>query len=462
VLPRLKHTQHSRQSTWRERFTLLADATQHDSNAIHPPAVLAWSIWALASALYAVGFFQRTAPAVMTAELMSGFGITAAALGNLASCYFYAYVVMLIPTGLLTAVYGPRKLLTISALSTGAGLTIYATASSFVIACIGLAIVGGAGAMAMVLALELAGRWLPGRRFAVASALTVVAGVMGAMLAGYPLRLTLAAVGWRTVMLGFGIFAATLAAAIWFVARDDPSEKGYLNYSPTPASRKKASGRSTLAGLGQVFAYRNTWLMLLIPGGITAALLSFSGLWGVPYLRARFGLAPEQAALICSLLLVSFAVGGPVIGLISDRLGRRRLPYVTCVVTAAFGWLTIVLPASLPLPAVITLLVATGFCTGGGVLSYAVGRDTVPPELSGAVTGVVITGIMIGPSIIQPVTGVLLDMNWAGAREAGIRLYGVDTFRSAFLPMLGWTSGAALLVPLVKETFRGERRGGSR
>jgi MFS family permease len=132
---------------------------------------------------------------------------------------------------------------------------------------------------------------------------------------------------------------------------------------------------------------------------------------------------------------------------------------MTGVIIAAIGWLAIVLLPSLPLAAIIALLVMTGFCTGSGVLSYAVGRETAPPELSGTITGVVITGIMIGPAIIQPITGLLLDMNWAGATEAGIRLYDVDAFRTAFLPMLGWTSGAAQLIPWMKETFCGERRG---
>ena len=74
-------------------------------------------------------------------------------------------------------------------------------------------------------------------------------------------------------------------------------------------------------------------------------------------------------------------------------------------------------------------------------------------------TGVVITGIMIGPAILQPITGMLLDLNWAGTTEAGVRIYDVAAVNTAFLPTVGWTIGAALLVPWLKETYRGEQRG---
>ena len=59
-----------------------------------------------------MGFFQRVAPAVMTAELMQDFSISAAALGNLSAFYFYSYVAMQIPTGILADTWGPRRLLT--------------------------------------------------------------------------------------------------------------------------------------------------------------------------------------------------------------------------------------------------------------------------------------------------------------------------------------------------------------
>ncbi|HET7731267.1 MAG TPA: MFS transporter, partial [Usitatibacter sp.] len=58
-------------------------------------------MWGLAATLYLIAFYQRVAPAVITKELSAAFGLSAASLGNLSAFYFYGYVAVQIPTGLL-------------------------------------------------------------------------------------------------------------------------------------------------------------------------------------------------------------------------------------------------------------------------------------------------------------------------------------------------------------------------
>ena len=82
-----------------------------------PPAWLAWSVWGVAALFYLSGFYQRVSPAVMTSELMSSFGIGAKDLGNLSAFYFYTYVAMQIPTGVLVDSWGARKLLIAGSIS---------------------------------------------------------------------------------------------------------------------------------------------------------------------------------------------------------------------------------------------------------------------------------------------------------------------------------------------------------
>ena len=91
-----------------------------------PPLRTAWWVWGMAAPLYLIGFFYRVAPAVMTAEMMRTFSIGAAALGNLSAFYFYSYVLMQIPTGILADRWGPRRLLTTGALVAGVGGVFFA------------------------------------------------------------------------------------------------------------------------------------------------------------------------------------------------------------------------------------------------------------------------------------------------------------------------------------------------
>jgi len=68
-----------------------------------PPARLSWTIWGLGALFYMTGFYHRVAPAVMTDQLMADFQIGAKALGHFSAFYFYSYVAMQVPTGILAS-----------------------------------------------------------------------------------------------------------------------------------------------------------------------------------------------------------------------------------------------------------------------------------------------------------------------------------------------------------------------
>src|SRR5215467_14748825 len=80
-----------------------------------------WLVWGIAALFYLTGFYQRVSPAVMTSELMRAFGLDAKSLGGLSAFYFYFYVAMQIPVGVLIVSWGARKLLVWGALSAAAG-----------------------------------------------------------------------------------------------------------------------------------------------------------------------------------------------------------------------------------------------------------------------------------------------------------------------------------------------------
>ncbi len=115
-----------------------------------PPMGLAWFIWGLGALFYLAGFFQRVAPGVMTGELMQDFHISASGLGHLSGLYFYAYVAMQIPTGILADTLGPRKLLTAGCLVAGLGTLLFALSPVYFWAGLGRLLIGGSVAVAFV------------------------------------------------------------------------------------------------------------------------------------------------------------------------------------------------------------------------------------------------------------------------------------------------------------------------
>ena len=416
----------------------------------YPPARLAWIMWGLGAALYLIGFYQRVAPAVMTGELMKDFAIGAAGLGNLSAFYFYSYVAMQTPTGILADRLGPRRLLSIGALVASIGGLIFGLAPTMIWASLGRLLIGGSVAVAFVGMLKLASHWFAPRQFALATGMALFCGVIGAVFAGVPLRLLVDTVGWRPVMTVSALITLAVAVAIWLFVRDDPNEKGYKSYSP--ASPGEISKYSIVAGIAKIFRYRNTWLLCLIPGGVVGCILTFSGLWGVPFLTTHYGLLPAQAAALNSAMLVAWAVGGPICGGLSDRMGLRKPLYVICNAILVVAWAVIIFIPALPLPLLIGILLLAGLTSGGMILSFAFVKESVPSDLGGTASGILNMGVMAGPMIMQPAVGWVLDLKWHGELLNGVKIYSFNAYRCGFSLMLAWAILSAVLIFFTKET----------
>ena len=421
-----------------------------DSLLKPPPLRLAWGVWSLGALFYLFAFFQRVAPAVMTDRLMAEFVIGGAALGNLSALYFQAYVVMQIPTGLMADRWGPRRVLTAGAAVAAIGSLIFAMAPSYFWAGGGRLLIGAAVAVGFVSTLKLAAHWLPPQRYALASGMTLFFGVSGGMIAGAPLRLLVEAWGWREMMAVAGVFSLLLAAAVWRLLRDDPQQLGYASYHPH--EDKAAAPVGVWSSLAAVLSQRNVWLLMLAPVGFSGAALTFAGLWGVPWLQQIHGLDAASAAAVASTLLAAWALGGPLLGAWSQRLGRRKPLYLISGALAAVGWAAVIfLP--LPLWLTIILLVAIGFASGNIIIGFAWARESLPAHLMGAASGVVNMGPLLGGVLLQPGVGWLLDRGWDGVSIAGARVYDAAAWRDGFSLMFAVVVLALMLIPFARESY---------
>ena len=416
----------------------------------HPPPSLAWLVWSLGAALYFFAFFQRVAPAVITRELSAEFELTGAALGNLSAFYFYSYVAVQVPTGLAADRWGPRRLLAAGATLTAVGTLIFALAPSLAWASAGRLVIGGSVGVAFVCMLKLVTHWMPARNFAFVSAVALVVGVCGATAAGAPLRMAVDSLGWRVVMIAAAVASAAIAIGIWLVVRDDPSERGYASYYP--AESRQARQASVMEQLREVLSYRNTWLLLLIPGGLSSVVLTFAGLWGVPFLESQYGFSPREAALVTSGMLVLWSLSSLAYGPLSQRIGRRKPFYAAGLVALTVLWAVVIWIPGLPRPLLLFLLAGVAVSAGAFVLTFAFGKESVPARLGGTVSGVTNMGVMLGGMFMQPLAGVMLDRLWNGAMAGGVRIYDFAAYRWAFSLMLVWTLAAIVLLAFTRET----------
>jgi sugar phosphate permease len=409
-------------------------------------------VWGVAAFFYLGAFYLRTSPVVMTSELMRDFGITAVQLGNLSAFYFYAYVLMQIPTGVLVDSWGARRLLIAGSCLAAVGCVIFGTTESFGLAAAGRAITGGATAVGWVVTLKLATHWFPSGQFATMSGIGLMIGNLGALVAQVPLRILVQHFGWRTVSVASGGVMIAIGVMAWAFIRDDPAAKGYQSHAP-------ASLRSTTIPLGQllggfkdIFHYRNTWLIFLAQGGFVGGILSFVGLWGVPFLKLRFGIPLTTAAAVCSVMVVCFAVGCPASGYLSDRIGARKPIYLAGILTATVGWCTLFFLPGLSLPLFVAVGALTGFASGANVLAFAYTKESVPSKFLGTISGAINVGNMLGPTLLQPGIGWMLDRQWSGQTLEGVRFYTIGNYQTAFLLVVGWCAVSCVLIALTRDT----------
>lgn len=417
----------------------------------HPPAALAWIVWGLGAAFYFAGFYHRVAPAVMTGPLMAEFHIGAAGLGNFTAFYFYSYFLMQLPTGILADYWGPRKLLTAGAFVAAGGTLLFASAASIAPANIGRLLIGGAVGVAYVAILHLSSRWFEPRFYATVGGLTLFCGVAGAVTAGVPLHFLVARFGWRPVMFVAAALLVLLGAVIWLIIRDDPAERGYRSFAP-PEAETLFSLAMLRSDLATVFGYRNAWLLALVGCGLTGPILTFAGLWGVPFLTTHYRMPTATSSAINSTLLICYAVGAILLGMLSDRIGSRKPVMFAGSVAAFLGWIPILFFPGLPAWLLVALVVLVGMTSGCVTIGFAFAKESVPSRFAGTVSGAYNMGSILGAMILQPAIGLILDLSWRGGMAAGAPVYGLPAYRLGFVLMIGFSLLSVLAIGFTAES----------
>jgi MFS family permease len=372
--------------------------------------ILPWAAWIAAALFFFYGFLLRVSPSVMVGELMRDFAVGAAILGNLSAVYFYLYASLQVPVGLLYDRFGTRRLLTVATLFCAGGAALFAAAPTLEIAYLGRALIGAGAAFSFVGAATIAARDLPARHYATLVGTLQLIGMLGAFGGQGPMALTVDALGWRGAMFAATTLGVALALALWLLVRDPPRVA-------------QAGGLPLLAGLKMVLRNPQSWLIALYGAAATAPMLSFAGLWGVPWLVQVHGFDRPTAASATSMVFLGLGFGSLTFGILSDRLGRRKPVMAVTMSVATILYAFVVFGPALGPAGYHVVLFFGGFFLGGLACSYPLGREVNDPRATGASLGFVNMAVTGSGAVFQPLLGLLLDLNWQGAEVAGVRLY---------------------------------------
>ncbi|MBA4423592.1 MAG: MFS transporter, partial [Syntrophus sp. (in: bacteria)] len=195
----------------------------------------------------------------------------------------------------------------------------------------------------------------------------------------------------------------------------------------------------------------------LVGCGLTGPVLAFAGLWGVPFFTTLHGISTAASSAITSTLLICYAVGATLLGVLSDRIGLRKPVMQIGSIVASLAWIPMLFCTGIPLWLLVSLAILVGLSAGSVTVGFAFVKESVPPRFAGTAAGIYNMGSILGAMILQPAIGWLLDRNWQGALAGDVRIYGLAAYRSGFVLIIAFNLLTVLSVGFTTETHCRQR-----
>ncbi len=400
-------------------------------------------MWVWAAIFYYYECLLQVSPSVMTSNLMQAFSIHAEGLGYLSAIYFYAYASMQIPVGMLLDRFGPRKLLSVAAITCGLGAVIFSQSHLLFFAGLGRLLIGLGSAFAAIGCLKIAAIWFSVDRFAWLAGLTVMLGMLGATTGQAPLAYLVNNIGWRSTLLSLGVAGLFLGLALFSFIKDGEKNQ---------RQEQQHLSKDFINNLKAVIKNRKIRVATCYCGLVFAPMPALAALWGVPFLTSSCHYSKEIAAGLVSLVYVGCAIGSPMWSALSNHMGKRRLPLMLGAVGAFItSTLIVIFPTSSTLFLSINLFLFGLFCSSF-LLVFAMVREISPNKNTATALGFTNMSTMLGTAILQAVIGKILDIFWHGGLEHGVRIYSAHNYQLALIIVPLCFAISFCLLPFMCET----------
>lgn len=387
--------------------------------------LIAWMICSLGAVYYSYEYFLRISPSVMEHALRDHFNLSATGFGLLSAFYYYAYVPLQIPVGVLLDRYGPRLLITLACFICVIGTFIFSHTTWFWLAATGRFLVGFGSAFAFVGVLKLATIWLPENKLAMVSGMAAALGTIGAMIGDNLLGSLVMKIGWRRTVDLTAYFGIVLMFILWFGIRD---KKSHQRRSGTIENFRKS-----MLDLSIIVRSKQIWINGLIGCLVYLPTTVFAELWGIPYLKHAHGFSQASADFTNSLLFLGFTAGAPLMGYISDKLKRRKLPLLFGAVGAGIVMTVILYVPNLQESYLGALMFLLGILYSAQCIVFAIGRELSPNEAAGTAMAMTNMIVMLGAMFLQPLVGHLLDWSLAyHMSNANLQAIPVDALQQLY------------------------------
>src|SRR5262245_12290011 len=383
--------------------------------------VAAVGAWLLVAVYYFYQYALRSAPSVMMPQLTQAFAVDALGVSTIVGMFYYGYSPFSLVAGAAIDRFGAKRIIPVGAALVGVGALLFGT-GNVAAANAGRFLQGAGGVFALVGAVYLVTKNFPASCAASFIGATQMFGMGGGSAGQFFVGpLIKNGLPWNRFWIYAGLVGLAISGALLvLLPREDR----------TGGSAAAGAFVSSLRSLKKVFLNPQSILCGLIAGLLFIPTTIFGMTWGVRFLQEARGREYEHAVSLAATVPLGWMLGCPLLGFISDRLGRRK-PVIfggTALLLGVVAWILFGEPSIFRGPAVGILM---GLASGAAMLPYSVIKEANPPEMGGSATGVINFINFTFSALLGPVFGSRLVQ----ASEDG-DVAALEHYQAGFKPLL--------------------------
>ncbi|WP_019413538.1 nitrate/nitrite transporter [Paenisporosarcina sp. TG20] len=369
-----------------------------------------WIVFASVLTAYLLIVSQRTAPGLISYQLMKDFSVTASTIGLLTSIQFFAYASLQIPIGILSDRFGPNIFLIGGTLLTGIGTLIYSIAPNESFLLLARLLVGIGDATIWVNLVLILSMWFKVNEYVGLLGIAGMTGSLGFLMASVPFSIWISLTGWRIPFFSMGIILCFWAVLLYFVLVIRPRYMEKVQSPDKPIEKLNIIRENPIVILRRVFSDPHAWATFFCHFGVVGTYIGFIGSWAVPFGMDMYDMSRSDASQLIMIGLIGAIIGAPLTSWFSFRIGSIKRTYIIVHVIVLISWVSFLLfSGNPPYYVLVVLFFLIGYGSGASALTFVIVRKSFKQNEVGVVSGFANTGGFLSAVLLPSMFGKVLD-----------------------------------------------------
>lgn len=388
----------------------------------HPRPVLAWSILLISILFNSYTWALQNASSIIGESFIDLYDLNPSLMTYALGAFFYVYLVMQIPLGILIDRFGPRNIPTLAILVCSLGVLCFSQADTLTVVAFSRFLMGLGGSFAFLVGIKLISNWFYSKRFAYIFGIYVGVSAFGIIVMQKMVLHLVHVISWEHTFFLSGLFGALIACLYFFIVKEEPG--GSLRIH---VGQQEGNFRYFLR---EAFCNTQNWINGLTIGFVIGPFLAFMSFWSRPFLRSSYQFTETVAILMNVFAIIGYAIGLPFFARISTSIEKRKI-FITWGTGFAFLMFLIIIYPPYFGPQLLGLCYfLLGFSISTVYLSYAIVHELNVPRICTTSLGIANTFFSAFFALSQLLIVLFYEMGLATRHES---LYVVKNFEISLL-----------------------------